>query len=141
MNYSNACIELVKKHEGCSLTSYADASGYSIGYGHFGVAEGQTITQADADALLVEDLNKVAETVNRYVTRALTQGQFDALCDFVFNLGTGVFHKSKLLYYVNTAADAWVASNLMMYVYSSGKIMQGLVNRRTDEVNMYKGAA
>lgn len=140
MNYSSACVELVKKYEGCSLTSYADAGGYSIGYGHFGVAAGQTITQAEADAILLEDLNQVADKVNMYVTRALTQGQFDALCDFVFNLGSGVFHKSKLLYYVNTGADAWVESNLMMYVYSSGKIMQGLVNRRTDEATMYKGA-
>jgi lysozyme len=140
MNYSTACVELVKRYEGCSLTAYADASGYSIGYGHFGATEGQEITQEDADAFLIQDLNKAAEVVNKYVTRALTQGQFDALCDFVFNLGASAFHKSKLLYYVNTGADAWAKDNLLMYVYSSGKIVQGLVNRRTDEALLYKGA-
>lgn len=140
MNFSPNCVELVKKYEGCSLTAYKDVDGYSIGYGHFGATEGQTITQEEAEALLAQDISVAAEAVNRYVTRQLTQGQFDALCDFVFNLGAGTFHKSKLLYYVNTGADAWVRDNLLMYVYSSGKIVQGLVNRRTDEATMYKGA-
>jgi lysozyme len=141
MEYSSACVALVKKYEGLSLTAYQDADGYSIGYGHFGASEGQTITEEEAEQLLISDLNKVAERVNSFVVRALTQGQFDSLCDFVFNLGAGVFHRSKLLYYVNQGMDTWAVDNLLLYVYAGGKIQQSLLNRRNEEVAMYKGIA
>jgi lysozyme len=141
MNYSAKLVALVKKHESCSLTAYPDADGFSIGYGHYGATEGETITQDVADSLLEIDLAFAANAVNKYITRSLTQGQFDALCDFVYNLGAATFHRSKLLYYVNQSMDSWAESNIMLYVYSGGKILNELVERRTEEKEMYAGVS
>jgi lysozyme len=139
MNYSSNLVALVKKYENCSLTAYPDADGFSIGYGHYGATEGEQITQDIADSLLEIDLTFAASTVNKYVTRVLTQGQFDALCDFVYNLGVGTFHRSKLLYYVNQSMDTWAESNIMLYVYAGGHLSSDLVNRRTEEKELYEG--
>ena len=76
------------------MTAYPDPGTgnlpFTIGHGHtLGVREGMTITQEQAEELLLEDLRNAADVVNKWVTVPLTQGQFDALTDFVFNVGTG----------------------------------------------------
>ena len=95
MTYSPACVELTKRFEGCKLTAYPDpgtgGSPWTAGWGHtFGVRQGMTIDQHQADAWLLEDLNNAAEVVSLWVKAPLTQHQFDALCDFVFNVGPGL---------------------------------------------------
>lgn len=92
---SQACIALTKRFEGCRLTAYPDpATGkepWTIGWGHtFGVRQGMTINQQQADSCLQQDLNNAAAVVNLWVKSPLTQAQFDALCDFVLNVGQGL---------------------------------------------------
>jgi lysozyme len=139
LNPSPKLVAFIKNIEGCKLTAYKDAEGWSIGYGHFGVSEGDTCTQEQADQWLQEDIDKVAIAVNKAVTRGLSQGQFDALCDFAYNVGITALDQSKMLYYVNNYQDAWAMDHLMLYIYSGGKIVQELMDRRHAEANMYEG--
>jgi lysozyme len=139
VNVSPKLVAFVQKMEGCKLSAYKDAEGWSIGYGHFGVKEGDTCTQEQADEWLQEDLDRVAVAVNRAVTRGLSQGQFDALCDFAYNVGVTALDQSKMLHYVNNYQDAWAVDHLMLYVYSQGKVVEALVERRSAERDMYEG--
>src|SRR5271165_5063255 len=100
MTYSEAGLELTKRFEGLRLKAYQDDGGvWTIGYGHTGkdVKPRMTITEAKADDLLRSDVHTAVDAVSRLVTVPLTQGQFDALVDFVFNLGPTKFAGSTLL--------------------------------------------
>src|SRR5574337_412189 len=103
MQPSQAAIDLIKAAEGLRLTAYRDSVGVlTIGYGSTGgIKPGQTITPEQAEAMLVDDLDEAAEAVRQLVTVPLTQGQFDALCSFVFNLGAGRLRDSTLLRLLN----------------------------------------
>ena len=96
-------IDRIKKFESCCLTAYQDAAGvWTIGYGHTGsVYAGMQISQEQAGDLLKADLKRFEAAVNRYVTGALTQGRFDALVSFTFNVGEGALKKSTLLKKMN----------------------------------------
>ncbi len=96
MNYSKTGLALTEQFEGLRLTAYQDQVGrWTIGYGHTaGVQQGDTCTQAQAEAWLASDVSWAVQTVNLYVTIALTQGEFDALTDWVYNLGSGSFQHS-----------------------------------------------
>src|ERR1035437_3806931 len=90
MNYSKVGLEqLTEPFEGCKLTAYQDSKGvWTIGYGHTsGVTPGDTCSQEKAESWLLSDVAWAEAAVNRYVTVSLTQGEFDALTDFTFNLG------------------------------------------------------
>ena len=98
--YSDNGLGLTKKFEGLRLSAYADQVGvWTIGYGHTGqgVHAGLTITQDQADAFLESDVAGSVACVNRLVTSEINQNQFDALVDFVFNLGCASLASSTLL--------------------------------------------
>lgn len=142
MNPSPACVDLVKASEGCRLTAYRDSVGvWTIGYGHTrGVRQGQTITQDEADALLLDDLDLAAAQVRGMVTVPLTQGQFDALCDFVFNLGAGRLRDSTLLRLLNQGRYGEAAGQFKFWVMAGGKPLPGLVTRRAAERALFEGS-
>jgi lysozyme len=90
MNYSKNGLALTESFEGVRLTAYQDIRGvWTTGYGHTGpdVRPGMTITQAQAEQLLLADVAHAVSMVNRCVTVSLDQNQFDALVDFAFNAG------------------------------------------------------
>lgn len=92
LTYSVKGLALTEQFEGCRLTAYQDQVGvWTIGYGHTGadVTAGLTITGAQAQALLSQDVSSAAACVNNVVAVRLTQEEFDAMVDFVFNLGPG----------------------------------------------------
>lgn len=142
MRPSQACIDLVKASEGCRLTAYRDSAGVlTIGYGHtHGVIAGQTITQNDADAMLLDDLDAAAESVGKLVSVPLTQGQFDALCDFVFNLGEGRLRESTLLRLLNKRDYSAAAAQFRFWVMAGGHVLPGLTKRRAAERALFEGA-
>lgn len=139
MQVSPAGVALTKSMEGCMLTAYPDpASGgapFTCGYGHTGsdVKPGMAITQAQANAWLEYDLARSAQIVNSLVHVHLNQNQFDALVDFVFNVGAGNFRSSTLLRLLNAGNFAAAADQFSRWTQAAGKTMPGLVKRRAAE--------
>lgn len=133
-----AGLALIKQYEGCRLAAYRCAAGvWTIGYGHTaGVHSGMTITQAQADAYLQQDIAKFEGYVNNpaYVpiTANLNQNQFDALVSFAFNLGAGNLRK---LCKGRTAAQ--IAQAMTQYCKANGKVLAGLKRRRAAEQALF----
>jgi len=139
MKVSNNGINLIKRFEGLELKSYKDSVGIlTIGYGHtHAVKAGDVITGEQADAFLREDLQVAELTVNTNVKVKLTQGQFDALVSFVFNLGSGNFVKSTLIKKLNAGDYAGAADEFSKWVNAGGKKLPGLVKRRAAEREVF----
>ncbi len=133
-----AGLALIKQYEGCRLAAYRCAAGvWTIGYGHTaGVHSGMTITQAQADAYLQQDIAKFEGYVNNpaYVpiTANLNQNQFDALVSFAFNLGAGNLRK---LCKGRTAAQ--IPQAITQYCKANGKVLAGLRRRRAAEQALF----
>ncbi|AEU36187.1 lysozyme [Granulicella mallensis] len=140
--FSPQGLSLTKQFEGLRLTAYQDVAGvWTIGYGHTGdVHPGQTITNEQADSLLLSDMAIAIACVNRLVKVPLTQGQFDALCDFTFNEGVGNFTTSTLLRVLNTGDYTAAAKQFSVWVYAGGKVQAGLERRRAAEQAMFSGS-
>ena len=143
MEYSKNGAKLTEQFEGCKLTAYPDpatgGSPWTIGYGHTGpeVHLGLTITQEQAEELLMEDVKKAAATVNTKVTTDITQEEFDALVDFVFNVGAGNFDASTLLKKVNAGDIHGAADEFLKWDMAAGKHMAGLLKRRHAEAEEF----
>ena len=138
--YSNYGNTLTKGFEQCRLVAYWDAFGkvWTIGWGHTGgVYEGMTCTQAQADAWLASDEQSAVNTVNDEVEVILTQHEFDALVDFVFNDGGGNFRSSTMLTMLNAGNYAGAADQLLLWDHSGGQVLAGLLKRRTEERNEF----
>lgn len=135
MQYSKSGFQLTESFEGCRLTAYQDQGGrWTLGFGHtFMVHEGDTCTQAQAEAWLEGDIAWAEKAVNRLVTTPLTQGEFDALTDFVFNLGEHSFELSTLLQLVNQGRYADAAQEFAKWDHCGGVEVAGLLRRRLAE--------
>lgn len=134
-NYSRAALSLTENFEGCKLESYQDQVGvWTIGYGHTrGVGPNMTCTQAQAESWLRFDLAIAEAYVNAHVSVALTQGEFDALVDFSFNLGLGALHSSTLLRLLNSGDYAGAAAEFEKWDRAGGNVVAGLLCRRLAE--------
>lgn len=139
-------LSLIKRFEGFSPTIYICPAGYpSIGYGHVVLAHEQDqfatgITQAEATELLRKDVRIAERAVLRLITVPLTDGQFDALVSFTFNLGAAALQRSSLRRKVNRGEHEGVPAELMKWVWAAGKRMPGLVRRRRSEALVYSSA-
>jgi lysozyme len=143
MNISENGIALVKNSELCRLDSYQDPVGvWTVGYGHTGpeVKEGLHITQDAAEALLLSDLETVEKCIANSVSVNLTQGQHDALCSFVFNLGCSALRNSTLLRLLNAGDDIGAAEQFKRWDHAGGKVLAGLTKRREAEAEMFMNA-
>jgi len=136
LKVSNNGLAVTTWAEGFKAKAYPDPgskNGYpwTIGRGHTkGVKPGDVCTVAQADAWLIEDMADAASIVKRLVTVDLTQGQFDALCDFVFNIGEPQFKASTLLRMVNRGQFAQAGQQFERWKFNDGKPMLGLLRRR-----------
>jgi lysozyme len=139
MQPSIACLNLVKASEGLRLAAYQDDDGnWTIGYGHTdGVHAGMQITAAQADEFLAADLATAGRWVGILVTVPLTQGQFDALTDFVFNLGQERLRNSTLRRLLNGGHYDAAGLQFKFWNLSGGKVDEGLVRRRAAETALY----
>ncbi|QBO35367.1 lysozyme [Periweissella cryptocerci] len=130
---------LIKAWEGCRLNAYRDSVGVpTIGYGHTaGVKMGTTITQAQADKLLDDDLR--VHVIGLYkLNRQLTQNQFDALASFHFNIGPYVLDNDSVLRTaINANNTSEVVRIMKKYNKAGGQFLQGLANRRAGETALY----
>lgn len=133
--HSQVATDMIKKFEGCRLQAYKCAAGVpTIGYGHTeGVYMGMTITQAEADKLLEQDIAKFDKHVDSYNSPyRWNQNEFDALVSFAFNLGT----IDKLTNNgIRTKAD--IAAKMPEYCHAAGKRNEGLYQRRLAERDLF----
>lgn len=135
---TNRVAELVKRFEGCRLTSYPDATGiWTVGYGHTPSHEGESITQARADTLLERDLAAASSYVEAYVKRALKPAMHDALTSFVFNLGARQFLGSTLLKRLNEGEYLEVPAEFLKWKNAGGRPLLGLLRRRVAEAALF----
>lgn len=138
---SENCINLIKKYEGCKLQAYLNKgeSYYTIGYGHHGkdVRAGQTITEEQANQLLISDLEYYSNYVLNYCNYLdLTQNELDALVSFTYN--TGVGNLQKLTKY-QTRTKQEIAEHFLGYVNKGSIYENGLTKRRIEEKNLFLG--
>ena len=130
---------LTKLSEGLALVSYQDPGGvWTIGYGHTKTAKrGMRITIEQANTLLHEDMRFAEEAVRSKVKVPLSQGQYDALVDFVFNVGAGAFDRSTLLRLLNQGLYLKAANEFRRWIYQGKVQLPGLVKRRAAETILF----
>ncbi|AIS17521.1 hypothetical protein LT40_08970 [Pseudomonas rhizosphaerae] len=146
MKTSSKGIALIKSAEGLRLKAYPDPGTgglpWTIGYGSTsGVTRNMVITEAQAEQMLAEDLVRFERIVERAVRVPVTQGQFDALVSFTYNVGEGNFTKSTLLRKLNAGDTAGAAEQFSRWVHAGGKVLSGLVKRRAAERALFLGIA
>lgn len=139
MKPSGAARALIRQFEGCRLQAYLCPAGVpTIGIGHTrGVKLGDRCSQQQADLWLTQDLEDAAATVATLVRVPLTQGQFDALTSFVFNLGARHLAESTLLILLNKGNYKAAADQFSRWVRADDKIQPGLVKRRAAEADLF----
>lgn len=127
---------LIEHFEGLRLKAYQDIVGvWTVGYGHTGkdVHPGMYITQEYAEHLLRDDLMKAERAVGHYYTKPLTQGQFDALVSFTYNLGASALHGSTLMKKMNRGDFDGAANEFHKWNHAGGREISGLTRRRAEE--------
>jgi len=140
MNYSQSGLKLTEQFEGCRLTAYQDIKGiWTIGYGHTGphVYSGLSITQLQAEQFILNDIAHAVNCVNALVKVPLTQGEFDALCDFAFNVGCGALAGSTLLKLLNQSDYVGAAAQFVTWDHASGQVVAALLRRRQAETSEF----
>ena len=152
MNVSPKAIEMIKHHEGVRQKPYqCPAKLWTIGVGHVMYPEQgklkiedrnafqtrpedmRTYSMEEVNDILRSDLTRFERGVERFCPVALTQGQFDALVSFSFNVGLGTLQRSTLRQKVLRGDKEGAAEELLKYCMAGGKVLKGLLTRRNDE--------
>ncbi|EAW35266.1 glycoside hydrolase family protein [Lyngbya sp. PCC 8106] len=134
-------IKLIKAFEGVELEAYLDAVGVpTIGYGHTkDVFLGMTITQAEAEELLRQDIEEFEIAVEDAVEVEINDHQFSALVSFCFNLGAGSLFKSTLLKFLNVRKLQEASLEFPRWNKAGGQPLLGLTRRRMAERALFLG--
>ena len=150
MRLSQNGVNFIKSHEALRLKAYQDSKGvWTIGWGHTkGVKPGDVITREQAEQFIRDDFAWVERTLNTDLVTGrdkplVTQNEFDALCSLVFNIGSDAYLESTVRRKIKQGDKMAAARAFKMWVYSEHKFIQGLANRRADEVRLFlqSGAA
>lgn len=133
----------IQNHEAVVHKVYLDPVGIPTAC----VGHTATVTKADVGKkmsdevcrrLLAQDVSVAEAAVRKYVKQPLTQGQYDALVSFTFNVGVRNFANSTLLKQHNLG-NCWGAGyQFTRWVYAKDKKLPGLVKRRADERKLYE---
>ena len=144
MTVSPFGVDLICSFEGKRLAAYDDGVGvWTIGFGTtvypngIKVKKGDTCTEAQAKTYMAHDLKKFEAAVNNAVTVQLNQNQFDALVSLAYNIGASAFSQSTLVKKLNAHDIRGAADQFDVWVNAGGKRMQGLVNRRSKEKQLF----
>ena len=138
-------IAHIKEFEGFRGKRYLCPAGkWTIGYGHVIVDSeratlwGADLTEEQATKLLMKDLVRFEDAVLAMVAVPLTQGQFDALVSFAYNLGEAKLRSSTLLKLLNAGDYDGARKQINRWVYANGKKLDGLIRRRARETEMFQ---
>ena len=157
MKVSPAAIHMIKHHEGVRLRPYrCPALLWSVGVGHvidpshaavkyedrknLPIPDGwdRQLSMGEVDAILAQDLARFERGVARYCPAAVnSQGQFDALVSFAFNVGLGNLQRSSIRMRYNRGDIEGAADAFLMWTKAAGRVLPGLVKRRQDERAMF----
>ena len=145
MHINERGIEIVKSFEGLALRPYVCAGGVnSVGYGATHSSTGgpidldmEPITEAEAEALLLRDLESSEGWVSRLIKTALTENQFSALTSFTFNVGCSALMRSTLRMKLNRSEYQSAADEFPKWRIAGGRILAGLVRRRAAEKALF----
>ena len=139
MEVSQKLIDFTRQSEGFRAEPYMDNGSLAIGYGHHGaeVKRGLVWTEKQADAVQRRDFAEFGRQVESLVKVPLTQGQFDALVDFVYNLGSGRLQHSTLLDLLNKKQYASAGQQLIRWDNNNGKSDDNLLARRRQELQLF----
>jgi GH24 family phage-related lysozyme (muramidase) len=146
MRISDNGIKLIKHFEGVRNRPYRDAIGlWTCGVGHL-IGDGKqlpdsynkTFTDKEVDDLLRKDLARFERGVTMLfpVSYRFTQGMFDALCSFAFNLGIGALQRSTVRSALLRNDKKMAGESLLRYCRAGGKILKGLQLRRQAEYKL-----
>jgi len=156
MEMSEKGINCLKLWEGFKTKAYKDTAGFlTIGVGHLitntekannyikiddkTIDFNCVITENEVEMLLRQDLKGFVSAINKLVKVKLFQNQFDALTSFCFNVGQGNFKDSTLLKLLNEGKYEEVPTQLRKWNKAGGKVVQGLINRRENEILLWNG--
>lgn len=145
---------LLTQWEGKENRVYRDSAGLlTIGVGHLLTKDEITsgkiliagvpvkyesgLTDQQIDKLLEHDLSWAESAVNTYIDVELNQNQFDSLVSFTFNVGKQAFYSSTLRKVLNQGRYDLVPAQLMRWVRAGGNVVDGLVNRRNNEIKLF----
>jgi lysozyme len=138
---SQTGLELIKQFEGFSAEVYRCPAGYdTVGYGHLVRANEDFtggVSETEAEMLLRQDVQVAELAVLRLIKVPLTDGQFDALVSFTYNLGSGALQRSSLRQKIIREAHGEVPRELRRWVWAGGRKLKGLMRRRAAEAALY----
>lgn len=139
MKTSAAGRAAIYTFEGCRKQAYLCSAGVAtLGVGHTrGIKLGMKCTDEQAQVWLTEDLEDAEAAVSSLVKVPLTQGMFDSLTSFVFNLGPTKFASSTLLKHLNAGNYTAAAGQFKLWVNAGGKPVAGLIKRRAWEAETF----
>lgn len=147
MNVSDAGIELIRKYEAYKSAAYLCPAGvWTIGWGTtrvngHPVKPGMTCTKDQAEAWFRADIADFERCVSSAVTVDVTQDMFDALVSFTYNVGCGALRDSTLLRKLNAGDVEGAAAEFDRWNKGGGKVLPGLVARRSEERALFEGVA
>ena len=144
---------MIRASESLVLKPYRDTGGVlTIYYGHTRKAHqlAGPYTREEAERLLREDVAEAEATIRAYIPDhicdELPQAAWDALVDFVFNLGHQAFRnpnngeRTGVARALEERRFADVPMQFRRWVYDNGRKLGGLVTRREAESVLWNSA-
>ncbi len=152
----------LKAHEGKRLVAYDDKQPNrtkfasvndvigvpTVGWGHTSsltkrdVVRRRKFTEDQITAFLVEDMqsavDKIYACLPEKAIMRLTDNQYAALVSFAFNCGLS--SKWTITRKIAAGSLSEVPDQMIRFVYDDGKRLQGLVNRRRAEIDLWRKA-
>lgn len=134
-----AGLDIIKRSEGLRLEAYQSSSGrWLIGYGHSRTAQpGMIISEAEADALLKEDVDGAEASVKKLIAVPVTVNEFSAMVSLCYNLGAGNFGKSAVVREINLGNRQGAADAFRNHTRAGFQVIQHLVHRREEERTLF----
>jgi lysozyme len=147
-------LDLIAEFEGFVPYAYNDAAGHAtVGYGRllhhgpvtakdrerYGTRDKPKVTHEMGLRMLEEDTEAFERVVQSLVRVPVTQGEFNALVSFSFNVGAGALRDSTLLRLLNGHKRRLAAREFVKWNKAGGRVLPGLTRRREAEARMFRG--
>jgi lysozyme len=141
-----SAAKFISKHEGLRLNAYQDTGGvWTIGYGstynhaqNRAVKRGDRISQETALQWLEKDTISAQTAVKAAVKVPINRNQLIALTSLAYNIGNSAFRRSTLLRLLNAGnPKSEVAQQFLRWRFDNGIEVEGLLNRRKDEMALF----